>query len=118
MNAVAAGRAGAQREAAFKVLAFLATDAAMALWLDRTGELPARPSAALAPAVLANPAYGGLARGLAYAVATDFVDEDAQRAVFIAMLDSVLIKGTEPEAAVREAAAAEQKLIDAYYAKG
>jgi multiple sugar transport system substrate-binding protein len=51
-------------------------------------------------------------------VATDFVDEDAQRAIFIAMLDEVLIRGTAPEVAVRAAAAAEQKIIDAYYAKG
>jgi len=117
VNAVAAGREGARREAALKFLAFLTTDESMALWLATTGELPARPSAALAPAVVNDPAYGGLVRGLAYSVATDFVDEDAQRAVFIAMLDSVLIRGTEPEVAVREAAAAEQKIIDAYYAK-
>jgi hypothetical protein len=61
---------------------------------------------------------GPLVRGLAYSVATDFVDEDAQRAVFVAMLDSVLINGAAPEAAVREAAAAEQRIIDAYHARG
>lgn len=118
VNALATGGSGARRDAALKFLAFLTSDEAMALWLEKTGELPAKPSVALAPAVLADPAYGPLAKGLAYAVATDFVDEDAQREVFVAMLDRVLIQGQDPLASVREAAAAEQRIIDTYYAKG
>ena len=118
VNALTAGVSGAKRDAALKFLAFITSDEAMALWLEKTGELPAKPSVALAPAILANPAHAALAKGLAYAFATDFVDEDAQREVFIAMLDRVLIQGQDPLASVSEAAAAEQRIIDAYYAKG
>ncbi len=116
VNALTAGRDGARRDAALKFLAFITTDTSMALWLDVTGELPAKSAAATTPAILGNPAYAGLAKGLAYAVATDFVDEDAQRAVFIDMLDRVLIQQQDPQAAVRQAALAEQRIIDAYYA--
>ncbi len=116
-NALAAGRTGAKRTAALKFLQFLTTDSAMALWLSRTGELPARQKAGLAPAVLANPLYGAFAKGLKTAVATDFVNEDAQRAVFIAMLNRVLLQNQNPLASVQEAAVAEQRIIDRYYAK-
>ena len=101
--------ASPKREAAARFLAFITTVDAMANWSATTGELPARPDAttqaALAP----------FSRGLTYATATDFVDEDAQRAVFSDMLDRVLLKGQSPAASVREAAAAEQKIIDDYY---
>jgi multiple sugar transport system substrate-binding protein len=117
-NALTQTSTGAKRDAALKFLAFITSEEAMSLWLAKTGELPAKPEVAMAPANLANPAHAALARGLAQAYATDFVDEDAQREVFIAMLDRVLIKGQDPLASVTEAAVAEQRIIDAYYAKG
>ncbi|MBI1774268.1 MAG: extracellular solute-binding protein [Proteobacteria bacterium] len=118
VNALTASAGGVRREAALKFLAFITADEAMTLWLEKTGELPAKPSVALAPASLANPAHAAIAKGLAYAVATDFVDEDAQREVFVQMLDRVLLQGQDPLTSVREAASAEQRIIDAYYAKG
>ena len=115
---MAAGLPAAKRDAVAKFLAFVTTDAAMSLWLAETGELPARRSAGMAPAVLNDPAYGGFARGLSTAVATDFVNEDAQRAVFVAMLNRVLLNDQDPLAAVRQAAEEEQKIIDDYYKPG
>ena len=115
VNALAACSTGPRREAALKFIAYLTTDVAMALWLDVTGELPARARAAASPAILNNPATAALSNGLAYASTTDFVDEDAQRTVFVDMLDRVLIQQQAPGRAVRDAAAAEQKIIDAYY---
>ena len=108
-NALVDRPASPKREAAARFLAFITTADAMARWAAATGELPARADATT-PAALAP-----FSRGLAYASATDFVDEDAQRAVFSDMLDRVLLKGQSPAASVREAAAAEQKIIDDYY---
>jgi multiple sugar transport system substrate-binding protein len=67
------------------------------------------------PAFRDDPVLGPFSRGLAYANATDFVNEDAQREVFTAMLDRVLLKGQKPLDAVREAASAEQRILDDYY---
>ena len=117
VNALASGREGARRDAAARFLAFVTTDAAMALWLSKTGELPARRDTALAAGVLDNVDYAAFAKGLSYAVSTDFADEDAQRAVFVDMLNRVLIQNQDPLASVREAAMTEQRILDAYYAK-
>jgi multiple sugar transport system substrate-binding protein len=114
-NALVAGGAAAKREAAIKFLHYITADDAMAYWTTATGELPARPSVAQRPAVQSDKILGGFAHGLADAYATDFVDEDAQRAVFVAMLDRVLLKGQSPTDSVQEAAVAEQKIIDDYY---
>jgi multiple sugar transport system substrate-binding protein len=116
-NVMAAGLPAEKRDAVAKFLAFVTTDAAMSLWLADTGELPARRDAGMAQAVLNDPIYGGFARGLPTAVATDFVNEDAQRAVFVAMLNRVLLENQDPLAAVRQAAEEEQKIIDDYYKK-
>ncbi len=112
-NALVEGRAGARREAAAKFLAFITAPAAMVSWAAATGELPARPDAM--QTLAADPILAAFGRGLAYASATDFVDEDAQRGVFVEMLDRVLLKGQSPLDSVRQAAAAEQKMIDEYY---
>lgn len=111
-NALVVGRSGARRDAAAKFLAFITTPSAMAAWTAATGELPARPAAA---AAIDDPLLAPFAHGLAGAFATDFVDEDAQRAVFINMLDRVLLKGQSALDSVRQAASEEQRIIDAYY---
>lgn len=116
-NVMAAGLPAAKRDAVAKFLAFVTTDAAMSLWVAETGELPARRNAGMAPSLLNDPVYGSFARGLPTAVATDFVNEDAQRAVFVAMLNRVLLNNQDPLAAVRQAAEEEQKIIDSYYNK-
>ncbi len=115
VNALVAGRNGARRDAAAKFMAFITAPEAMTLWTATTGELPARPSATADKAVQDDKVLAAFGRGLSYASATDFVDEDAQRAVFVDMLDRVLLKGQSPLDSVREAAAAEQKIIDSYY---
>jgi multiple sugar transport system substrate-binding protein len=115
VNALVAGRTGPRRDAAARFVQFLTTPESMIYWAKTTGELPARPDATAAPEIQNDPILATFSRSLAHAYATDFVDEDAQRAVFAAMLDRVLLKGQSPLDSVREAAAAEQKIIDAYY---
>lgn len=110
VNALVKGSNGARRDAAAKFMRYLISPEAMTLWASATGELPARPDAKVTDPILAT-----FTQGLTNAVATDFADEDAQRGVFVDMLDRVLLKGVSPLEAVRDAAAAEQRIIDAYY---
>ena len=111
VNALVGGRSRARQDAAARFMQYITSPEAMALWTATTGELPARRSSAVPGDQILAP----FARGLAGAFATDFVDEDAQRAVFVEMLDRVLLKGQPALDAVREAAAAEQTLISDYY---
>jgi multiple sugar transport system substrate-binding protein len=115
VNALVAGRQGARREAAARFMAFITAPEAMALWAEKTGELPARPAVTALPAIQSDPVLAAFGQGLEGAYATDFVDEDAQRAVFVQMLDRVLLKGQSALDSVREAAASEQKIIDRFY---
>jgi multiple sugar transport system substrate-binding protein len=115
VNALVAGRGGARREAAARFISYLTSPEAMAIWATETGELPARPSPEAQAAVERDPVLAPFGRGLEGAYATDFVDEDAQRAVFVEMLDRVLLKGQSARDSVKEAAVAEQAIIDKYY---
>ena len=117
VNALVAGRTGARRDAAASFVRYLISPEAMAIWTAATGELPARPDVTEQPVVRNDKVLAAFASDLATATATDFVDEDAQRDVFSQMLDRVLLKGQSPLDSVREAAAAEQRIIDAYYAR-
>ncbi|CAH1650926.1 Carbohydrate ABC transporter substrate-binding protein (CUT1 family) [Hyphomicrobiales bacterium] len=115
VNGLTSGVTGAKKDAATKFLAFITTDDAMQLWLDKTGELPAKPSVALSAKNLADPLTGPMLAGLKYAHTTDFVNEDANLQNFANMIDRVLIQNQDPLESVKIAAAAEQKLIDDYY---
>ncbi|MHA1564408.1 MAG: extracellular solute-binding protein [Alphaproteobacteria bacterium] len=115
VNGLAAKSEGEQRAAAEKFLAFITTNDAMQLWLDTVGELPARPAIALVDANKTNPQFGPFIRGLAYANATHFVDEGAQRQIMVDMVDNVTLKGMSAADAVAIAAEEEQKLLDKFY---
>ena len=117
VNAITAKAQGEKLEAAKKFMAFITSDAAMQTWLEVTGELPAKPSAALTDKNLADPVYGPFIRGLEYAHATTFADESAQRQLMIDMMLRVELEGATPEASLKTAAEAEQKLLDGYYKK-
>jgi len=115
VNGITSKAQGEKREAAAKFLAFITQPDAMQLWLDTVGELPARPEVALVPANENNPQFGPFIKGLAYANATHFVDESAQRQLVIDMLDNITLKGMSAADAVAIAAEEEQKLLDKYY---
>lgn len=115
VNALVAGRTSARRDAAAAFMHYLISPEAMAIWTSATGELPARPDVSQQPIVQNDKVLAAFASGLPTATATEFVDEDAQRNVFSQMLDRVLLKGQSPLDSVREAAADEQRIIDAYY---
>ncbi len=106
---------GKELEASLKFLAFLTSDTAMSLWLKNVGELPAKKALAMKDEFRNDPKYGPFIRGLAYANATKFIDEKAQRQVWIDAYDQVVLKGMSIEDAVNEAATTEQKVLDNYY---
>ena len=66
-NGITAKAKGAKLEAAAKFLAFITTPAAMQLWMETVGELPARVALAETDAVKNHPKYGPFVRGLSYA---------------------------------------------------
>lgn len=112
VNGITAKAKGEKLAAAAKFLAFVTTPAAMQLWMETVGELPARVALAQTDAVKNHPKYGPFVRGLSYAVATDFVDESIQRRVMMDMIDTVLLKKVPVADAVAQAAAEEQKVLD------
>jgi multiple sugar transport system substrate-binding protein len=117
VNGITPKATGAKREAAAKFLRFITTPAAMELWLEKVGELPARKAVAERDAIRTHPKYGPFIRGLAYSEATFFVNETAQRKLFMDMVDRIALKGQPVAESVAQAAAEEQKLLDAFFAK-
>lgn len=112
-NGIASGVEGEKLAAAEKFLAYISSPEAMEIWLKTVGELPARRSAALTDANLADPIYSPFLKGLEYAHTTLFVDETGQRQTAIDMANRVLLEGQSPADSIAQAAAAEQALIDA-----
>lgn len=102
----------AKLDAASRFLQFVTSEEAMKLWLEVTGELPARRSLISDPELAADPVYGPFVRALDYAHATIFFDETGQRDIMVDAINSVALEGADPATAMREAAAAEQALID------
>lgn len=112
-NGIGSKVTGEKLEASKKFLAYISSPEAMDVWLKTVGELPARRSAALTEANLADPIYGPFLKALDYAHTTQFVDEMAQRQIVIDMTNRVLLDKQSPADSVAEAAKKEQALIDA-----
>lgn len=112
-NGISAKTKGEELEASKKFLAYLTSPEAMAIWLKMVGELPALRSAALTEANLKDPIYAPFLKGLEYAHTTLFRDEAGQRQNAIDMANRVLLQGQSVEDSIKEAAAAEQDIIDA-----
>src|SRR5215831_11328007 len=114
-NGITPKATGPKKDAAVKFLKFITTPAAMELWLEKVGELPARKAMAERDAIRNHPKYGAFVRGLGYAEATFFVNETAQRKLFMDMTDRIVLKGQPVSESVAQAAAEEQKLLDAFF---
>jgi multiple sugar transport system substrate-binding protein len=108
---------GKKLEASIKFLKFLTSDTAMTMWLKNIGELPAKKSLAMTDEFSNDPKFGPFIRGLEYANATKFIDEKAQRKVWIDAWDEVTLNGMSIEDAVNAAAVTEQAVLDEYYKK-
>ena len=115
VNAITTKAEGEKEAAALKFLAFITSDAAMQIWLDTVGELPAKPSAGLTDANRADPVFGPFIKGLAYANTTIFANESAQRQVLVDAMQSILLEGETAENAIGVAAEKDQAILDRYY---
>jgi len=102
----------ARLEAASKFLKFVTSESAMKLWLNVVGELPARASLVADPTLSSDPVYGPFIKSLAYSHATQFVDETAQRQVFMDAVNRVILKNQAPAASWSQAAKEEQAILD------
>lgn len=102
----------AKLEASAKFLAFVTSPDAMKLWLDVVGELPARASLIADPELASDPVYGPFIKALAYSHATVFVDETAQRNVFVNAINKVVLQGDDPATVWHDAAVEEQVILD------
>ncbi len=102
----------AKLEAASRFIKFVTSEDAMQLWLDVVGELPAASSLVADPELTADPVYGAFIAGLAYAEATQFVDEAAQRDLMVNAINRVLLEGADPSASIMQAAEEDQALLD------
>ncbi|MCU0905883.1 MAG: extracellular solute-binding protein [Rhodobacteraceae bacterium] len=113
VNAITSSAEGAEYDAAVKFMEYITSDEAMAIWLEDTGELPAKPSAATVAAD--DEVYGPFIRGLEYAQTTIFANESGQRDLMTDMVNRILLEGQSPADSLAAAAAAEQALLDEYY---
>jgi multiple sugar transport system substrate-binding protein len=102
----------AKLEAASKFLKFVTSPDAMKLWLKVVGELPARASLVDDPTLSSDPVYGPFIKSLAYSHATQFVDESAQRQVFMDAVNRVVLQNQDPAASWSQAAKEEQAVLD------
>jgi multiple sugar transport system substrate-binding protein len=103
----------AKLEAASRFVKFVTSEEAMQLWLDVVGELPAAKSLVADPELTADPVFGAFIAGLAYAEATQYVDEAGQRTNMLDAINRVWLEGADPLASIQQAAAADQALLDA-----
>ena len=115
VNAITSKAEGEKKAAALKFLAFITSDAAMQIWLDTVGELPAKPSAGLTDANKADPVFGPFISGLGYAKTTIFANESGQRQVIMDAMQRMLLEGQSAEDSIAAAAKEEQTLLDGYY---
>ncbi|MDJ1015927.1 MAG: extracellular solute-binding protein [Paracoccaceae bacterium] len=116
VNAITTKAEGEKYDAAVKFMQYITSDEAMQIWLDVVGELPAKPSVGLTEENANNETFGPFIRGLAYANTTKFVNESAQRQLLIDAVERVKLQGASIADSLAEAAAAEQKLLDDFYA--
>lgn len=117
VNAITSKAEGEKYDAAVKFMQYVTSDEAMQVWLDVVGELPAKPSVGMTEKNANDPVFGPFIRGLAYAHTTKFAEESGQRDAMIQMVDRIVLEGMSAEESLAAAAAAEQKILDEYYAK-
>ncbi|MFV2002503.1 MAG: extracellular solute-binding protein, partial [Paracoccaceae bacterium] len=115
VNAVTSKATDEKREAALKFMAYLTSDEAMQIWLETVGELPAKPSAGLTAANIADPVFGPFIAGLGYARTTIFANESAQRQVLMDAMQRILLEGEDAATSLGKAAVEEQAILDGYY---
>jgi multiple sugar transport system substrate-binding protein len=116
VNCLTKRATGARLEAATKWMQYLTTPDVMRQWVEKVGELPARPDVAREDKYAKDPKLGPFLQSLDYGYATFFVDEAADRQAVLDAVNEVLLNGTAPDQAVKGAADKVQSMLDEYWA--
>lgn len=115
LHGITRNATGAKLDASIKFLKFITSAETMRYWMDQVGELPARNVLAADPALLSHPEFGPFVAAVPYSYTTTFVDETAQRQVFLDALNRVVLEGQDPAASLAQMAAEEQRIIDEFW---
>lgn len=116
VNCVTKRATGPRLDAATKWLQYLTTPEVMRQWVEKVGELPARPAVAKEDKYARDPKLGPFLQSLDYGYATFFVDEASDRQAVLDAVNEVLLNGTPPDQAVKGAADKVQAMLDQYWA--
>ncbi len=116
VNAITSSAQGPEYDASVRFMEYLTSPEAMEVWLEVVGELPARVAVGMTEENASDPVFGPFIRGLEYAHTTIFADESAQRQVLVDMIERVQLQGMDPAESLSVAAAAEQAILDSYFA--
>lgn len=93
-HAITRDATGEKLDAAARFVQFITSEEVQKVWLDRVGELPASANLVQDAELREDPVYGPFIRGLEYAHATFFVDEQQEREIMIDAFDRVLLLDT------------------------
>ena len=117
VNGITKNATGDKLAASVKFLKFLTSDDTQRDWLKNVGEIPASRKLANDPALRSDPVVGPFVYSLPFAYSTVFVDEAGQRKAWVDAINTVLLQGADPAAAIKKAAADEQRILDGFYKK-
>ncbi len=117
VNAITTKAEGERYKASVKFMDYITSDEAMQVWLDVVGELPAKPSVGMTDTNASDPVFGPFIKGLSYANTTIFVNESAQRQQMMDVVQRIELEKQPLDAALKQAAEAEQKILDDHYSK-
>lgn len=107
---------GPRLDASVKWLQYLTSPEVMRQWVEKVGELPAKPVVAKEDKYAKDPKLGPFLESLDYGYATFFVDEAADRQAVLDAVNEVLLNGTPTDQALKGAADKVQAMLDQYWA--
>jgi multiple sugar transport system substrate-binding protein len=116
VNCLTKRATGPRLEASTKFLQFLTSPDVMRQWVEKVGELPAKPDVAREDKYAKDPKLGPFLQSLDYGYATFFVDESADRQAVLDAVNEVLLNGAPPDQAVKTAQDKVQAMLDEYWA--
>ena len=115
VNGITKNAKGDKLVASVKFLKFLTREDTQREWLQSVGELPASRKLSNDPALRKDPVYGPFIYSLPFAQSSVFVDEAGQRKAWVDAINTVILQNGDPAAAIKKAAADEQKILDGFY---
>lgn len=114
-HAITRNATGEKLEAAAKFVQFITSPEVQKVWLEKVGELPASSELAQDPVLREHPKYGPFIRGLEYAHATFFVDEQEERELLVDAVDKILLENASVKETLDQLVEDMQVLRDAFW---